>query len=482
MFMNTVSGGEASVYTVGGCLRDSILGLPIKDVDLEVHGMPFHDLTLALEEFFGKDSISVHGEFVVACVTLESGFQLEFSVPREEVKVSDGHKGFKVFERPDWGVEEAVQRRDFTVNALMCPAEKIGAILGHDASLLTVNDLIVKECQPFLADLVHDEVVLRPVSDRFKEDPLRVLRAMRFLCKLPKSRPSMELIEMAKDMVGTFQHLSKERVHGEFKNMFLTGHRFVEAFDFLRASGWLVNMPRLNAMACSAQDPVWHPEGDVLRHTCHCLNEMAKKRNGIHTDEEFLQVMWAILIHDAWKPETFVIGDTDGRIHNPDHDMQAGKFGVEFLRAQFDVPLKTAKVAAKLAELHMQHHGMTKDTNFTRAAKKLAVKMDGMATAAQWADVVVSDVGGRPPLKVDPESDTMKVVRCLLWSLEALALQSEDGVPVVVPLITGKEILEAGVPKGAKVGEVKAAALKAQLDDAFDASTAVEWLKNHLSK
>lgn len=104
-------------YLVGGCVRDSLLGIPHKDYDLEVYGVDYETLDRAL---------SVHGRvdlvgksFGVIKFTGRSGGQWDFSLPRRDSKTSAGHKGFQVECEPDIAPQEAASRRDFTINALM---------------------------------------------------------------------------------------------------------------------------------------------------------------------------------------------------------------------------------------------------------------------------------------------------------------------------------------------------------------------------
>jgi tRNA nucleotidyltransferase (CCA-adding enzyme) len=468
-------------FLVGGCVRDALLGLPVKDLDVEVHNLPFAELVEFLEKNKGpEDKLSVHGEFVVAQLTLSDGTDIEFSVPRmEKANSAGGHTGFDIEENPFGGIGAATRRRDLTINALMISAQL--ASVFEEMAFNKLRMLVIPECQYFLEDISRDKVVMRPVSSAFEEDPLRVLRVMRFLSKIPNAEVSEELIQMCHNMKDQFKTLSIERVFGEWNKMFMTGDNFSKAFLFLCISGWIEHFPRLDAMASTEQQREWHPEGDVFTHTAHCLNA-AVEHNKITQlpDKEFQEVMWALLLHDAWKPETFMIGD-DGKIHNPDHDGEAGRHGAQWLREQFDVPLKVAKAAAKLAEVHMCHAGMNNKTNFRKSAKRLARKVEGLVTPEQIRAVIFADLGGRPPLTLDSASSSVDKVLKLTRAMQEIQ-EKNDGKLEIKPWITGNMIIDAGVSPGPLVGKIKDMCLEDQINEQFTENQAQEHLTAVLSK
>ncbi len=153
-------GGRA--YYVGGCVRDELLGRPLKDIDIEVHGVEPEAL---YELLGGVGRPLVYGEsFGIYSL---KGLDLDVAMPRREKAVGRGHRDFEVSVGPFIGTEAAARRRDFTVNALMKDVLS-GEIVDHFGGLA---DLKAK--------------VLRHVNDgSFAEDPLRVLRAAQFAARL----------------------------------------------------------------------------------------------------------------------------------------------------------------------------------------------------------------------------------------------------------------------------------------------------------
>ncbi len=107
----------ARAYLVGGCVRDSLLGITNKDFDLEVYGVDYEALEKGLSAYGRVDLVGK--SFGVIKFSARSGGQWDFSLPRRDSKTSAGHKGFQVEFEPDIEPREAASRRDFTINSLM---------------------------------------------------------------------------------------------------------------------------------------------------------------------------------------------------------------------------------------------------------------------------------------------------------------------------------------------------------------------------
>lgn len=156
----TVVGGKPMV--VGGFVRDWILGLESKDIDIEVHGLHPEGVERALRSVGVVDSVGkAFGVFKIRC----GGLDIDVSLPRTDSKTGDRHGDFTVSVDPFMGFEAACTRRDFTINSIML-----------DPSTGKIVD-------PFdgMSD-IHDGV-LRAVGPAFEEDPLRVLRAVQFAAR-----------------------------------------------------------------------------------------------------------------------------------------------------------------------------------------------------------------------------------------------------------------------------------------------------------
>jgi len=150
-------GGRALV--VGGWVRDTLIGLPPKDLDLEVFGLPATGLRAMLERFGRVDPV---GE----SFTVYKLGDIDVSLPRRESKSGRGHRGFSVSGDPSMSVEEAARRRDFTVNAI------------------SWDPLTGEYLDPFDGRADIERRMLRAVDARtFADDSLRVLRALQFAAR-----------------------------------------------------------------------------------------------------------------------------------------------------------------------------------------------------------------------------------------------------------------------------------------------------------
>ena len=176
-----------TVYFVGGCVRDRLLGLENKDIDIEVHGIPAEALEQLLSE-------------LGACMKIGKSFgiyglkehALDIALPRTERRTGVGHRDFAVTSDPFLGTYEAAKRRDFTMNALMQNV-LTGEIIDHFGGRQDLQD-----------------GVLRHVDDvTFTEDPLRVLRAAQFAARFQFS-VAAETVELCRRI--DLSALSRERV------------------------------------------------------------------------------------------------------------------------------------------------------------------------------------------------------------------------------------------------------------------------------
>lgn len=183
-------GGRA--YFVGGMVRDKIMGKDFHDYDIEVYGLTKDKLEELLLSFANFKSVGK----TFSIFTLEK-YDLDIAMPRKDIKVANGHKGFEVISDPFMSKKDAASRRDFTCNALMqdvLSGEIFDYFNGYD-------------------DIKHK--ILRHVSSKhFGEDPLRVLRACRFKAQLDFTIAE-ETIKIANNT--SLADLSIERIQEEFK-------------------------------------------------------------------------------------------------------------------------------------------------------------------------------------------------------------------------------------------------------------------------
>ncbi len=291
---------NAKAIIVGGSVRDHFLKLPSKDVDIEVYGLENMEMLEELLSSFGTVNL-VGKSFGVLKFSYE-GEEYDFSFPRREQKVGQGHKGFDVSVDGQLSYEEAAKRRDFTINAL-----------GYDIEEERFLD-------PFggLEDIQAKK--LRHIDDdTFVEDPLRVYRAVQFCARFGYSLAE-ETFALCKQMVeqGMLEELPKERVYEEWKKLLLKAPKPSLGFELMRELGILERyFPELYALIAVPQSPKWHPEGDVWVHTMMCVDEMIGL---LEEDERYnLKMMFSILCHDLGKAVSTSV-DEEGNIRSIGHE------------------------------------------------------------------------------------------------------------------------------------------------------------------
>jgi tRNA nucleotidyltransferase (CCA-adding enzyme) len=260
------------VYEVGGAVRDALLGLPVKERDWVVVGASASELIAQGYRRVGKDfPVFLHPQ------TGE-----EYALARTERKVGRGYTGFEFDTAPTVTLEQDLERRDLTINAI-----------ARDADGTLVD--------PWGGRRDLDARVLRHVSAAFSEDPLRVLRVARFAARFaklgftiaPETQRLMEEIVAS----GEIDALKPERIWQE--TVKALGEDDPEVyFDVLRGCGALVRVfPEIDALFGVPQPERWHPEIDTGVHVMLALKVAAR----LTRDEA---VRFAVLTHDLGKAAT----------------------------------------------------------------------------------------------------------------------------------------------------------------------------------
>ena len=257
------------VYKVGGCVRDELLGLPVKDRDWVVVGATPEDMLAAGYKPVGKDFP----------VFLHPDSHEEYALARTERKTAPGYTGFAFHAAPDVSLEDDLQRRDLTINA-MAETE--------------TGELI----DPYHGREDLEQRRLRHVSPAFTEDPVRILRVARFAARFADFdfRVADDTLQLMRDMVtnGEVDALVPERVWQETVRALgeATPTRY---FEVLRDCGALARLfPELDRLYGVPQPEEHHPEIDTGVHTMLVLQQAAR----LSPDPK---VRFAALMHDLGK-------------------------------------------------------------------------------------------------------------------------------------------------------------------------------------
>jgi len=276
-------------WLVGGCVRDLILGREPSDYDISTDARPEDLLRL-----FPRAQL-VGAQFGVVLVN-----GVEIATFRSDHSYADGrHPGRVVFETDP---KQDVLRRDFTINALLLDPSALDSSSSRDSLYSQVVDYV-----DGLADLRAG--VVRAIGDpeqRFQEDHLRMLRAVRFAARFRFEIEPATLAAIQK-LHAQILRVSPERIRDELVRI-LTEGGARRGFELLDRSGLLADiLPEVAAMKGVEQPPEFHPEGDVWTHTLVMLD-------GLKSPSATLAL--GVLLHDVGKPSTFRIA---GRIRFDGH-------------------------------------------------------------------------------------------------------------------------------------------------------------------
>ncbi|MCD8312006.1 MAG: tRNA nucleotidyltransferase [Firmicutes bacterium] len=413
-------GGET--YFVGGCVRDRIMGIESKDVDIEVHKIAPAILEKILDGVGEK--IEVGASFGVYKLR---GVDIDISMPREdfarglngrENERSRGHKDFDVIVNPFVGERTAASRRDFTVNAMM-------------------ENVITGEILDFFGgrdDIKHK--ILRHVSDgTFADDPLRVLRGAQFAARL-----GFEIAEETRALSRSvdLSSLSRERVMGELEKAMLTAEKpsvfFRELAEMAQLSPWFCEVESLIGVV---QGKKHHAEGDVFTHTMMVVDEAARRRGRANYA---LGYMLSALTHDFGKALTTTI-DADGSIHAYGHDDAGVPVADKFIRRLTDEKRLVSYVKS-MTKLHMKPLRYAAANSSVKATNAL---FDESADPDDLLLLSEADVSGSVPSGGDDERG-----RYGEFLSSRLEIYREY---MARPYVKGQDLIDAGILPGEAFGE-----------------------------
>jgi poly(A) polymerase len=318
---DTLRGNGYQALLVGGCVRDLLLGLEPADYDVTTNATP--------EQVVGlfPESIAVGAQFGVILIPRD-GLKVEVATFRSDVGYSDGrHPDRVVYSKT---AQEDVQRRDFTINALL---------MRHDTG--EVLDFVGGQ-----ADL--EAKVIRAIGEpdrRFAEDKLRMMRAVRFAARFGFETEAATFLAIRR-RVGEIGQVSPERLREELTKL-LTEGAARRAFELLDET-WLLQqvLPEIGAMKGVQQPPQYHPEGDVWIHTLMMLEGLP---GGTAPT-----LAWGVLLHDVGKPPTFQSAvETGDRIRFNNH-VEVGVRMAEAICRRLRFSSEDTEQILALVENHMK--------------------------------------------------------------------------------------------------------------------------------
>ncbi|HTR43463.1 MAG TPA: CCA tRNA nucleotidyltransferase [Pseudomonadales bacterium] len=417
-----------SAFWVGGCVRDFLLGRDPQDIDIATDAKPAQ-----VEKLF-KRTIAVGKKFGVIIV-LEGGHEFQVATFRSEGDYQDGRRPEKVVFS---NAKADAVRRDFTVNALF-----------YDPISDKTFDWVNGE-RDLRAKIIR---TIGQPEDRFGEDHLRLLRAIRFAAQLDFEIEA-ETFAAVKRLAPKIKLISAERIRDELIKLFRPPYA-ARGLDLLRDSGLMEYVfPELVATITCDQSPNYHPEGSVYNHIRLMLAQLPPNAPE--------SLPWAVVLHDIGKPPTATKDEDNGLIHFYGHE----KVGADMSRVilnRLRFPKKEIDETVACVRQHMQF----KDVKQMRKAtlRRLLLRETF-------------------PLELELHKlDCLGSHRSLEYYdfLVTEAKELEKKPEIRPPLLNGQDLIALGVKPGPAMGELLHEIREMQLSDELKtAREAKAWVKKKL--
>ncbi|MBN1794320.1 MAG: HD domain-containing protein [Candidatus Omnitrophica bacterium] len=410
-------------YFAGGCVRDMIMKRKPDDYDIATSARP--DETRRL---FAK-TLAIGQQFGVILI-LEGPFEFEVATFRREGPYLDGRHPTNV--RFTDAREDAL-RRDFTVNALFYDLRQREVIDYVDGQKDIEQKLIRSVGSPY---------------KRFEEDKLRMLRAVRFSCKLD-FQIEPETYQAIQDTCAAIHQVSIERIRDELIKI-CTSHGAGRALELLLETGLLKELlPEVCALKGVEQPREFHPEGDVFEHTRRMM-DLLENPNPV--------LAFATLLHDIAKPATFQQSD---RIRFNEHDKRGAEMAEHILRrlrfSNRDIETVSIMIANHMRFMHVKQMKPTRLEHFMlRPTFPDELVMHRIDCLASHGDLSVFE----------------------FLTEKYKELQARP--PAAPPVLSGRDLLGAGYTQGPYMGEVLRQAEEAYLEGIVQTKEeALRWVKEH---
>lgn len=403
-------------YFVGGYVRDSILDIPNKDIDIEIHGIKPEILKNILSEL--GDIQTIGNAFGIYNL---KGYDLDIALPRKERCIGTGHKDFEVYVDPYIGTHAAARRRDFTINALM-------------KNILTGE--IVDEFNG-LNDL-KNHIIRHVDSSTFREDSLRVLRACQFAARF-NFKIASETINLCKTM--DLSTLPKERIAGELSKALLKAKKPSVFFNSLYECEQTKWFKEVYALKGIKQDSEYHPEGDVYMHTMSVLDQAGELfPTGIDNPDRYLPFMLSALCHDFGKVNTTEI-NSKGRLCALNHEITGIPIANDFLGRIYNNK-GFIKYVDNMIKYHMKAHSCFNNRSKTKTTNLM---FDKLLYPKDFILLVYADSTGHDLDNLDNRQFNMFLEKAMTESGFLTDRYLDYGKRISESHITADDLIELGL-------------------------------------
>lgn len=395
-------------FAVGGCVRDTILGRNPQDWDITTSALP-----LQVKDLFHRtiDTGLKHGTVTV----LMKGEGYEVTTYRIDGEYNDSR-------RPDTvefttNLIEDLKRRDFTINA-MAYNPSVGIVDAFNG----IGDI--------------EDKVIRCVGqprERFGEDALRILRAVRFSAQLGFDIEE-QTSEAAKALAPTLANISAERIQNELEKLILSDNpaKLIDAYNMDITKVVLPEFDRM--MECEQVTP--YHNYNVGEHTIKVMENVDSTR----------LMRWAALLHDVSKPEVMFVDRKNGRTHFNGHAQKGAETAAGIMR-RLKMDNKTIKSATRLIACHDDRPTSKERTpeSIRRSVHKI-----GKDLYAEYLQLVDADFQGKS------EYSRAKGYDDYLYAYQQFQEIMENNICTSISEmnISGKDLIELGCPTGSVIGDI----------------------------
>ena len=395
-------------FAVGGCVRDTILGRNPQDWDITTSAKPEQ-----VKELFHRtiDTWIEHG--TVTVMIQRVGY--EVTTYRIDGEYSDSRHPESVEFTSN--LIEDLKRRDFTINA-MAYNLKEGLVDAFDG----------------IGDIRHQLIrCVGNAQERFTEDALRILRAVRFSAQLgfDIDKNTMKAIEK---LAPTLKNISAERIYTELQKLILSNHpgKLITAY---RAGITKVILPEFDAMMECPQNTPYH-QYNVGEHTIKVIENVPAER----------VMRWAALLHDIAKPKVMTVDAKNGRTHFKGHPAAGVEMASQIMR-RLKMDNKTIKVVSRLIACHDDRPATDKRTP---EAVRRSVHKIGKDIYREYLQLAYADFQGKSDYGKEKGYDAY------LYTCEQFETIMRDHICTSTKelAIGGKELIAMGCPTGETIGIV----------------------------
>jgi tRNA nucleotidyltransferase (CCA-adding enzyme) len=418
---------NGNIFEVGGCVRDSLMGLGIseKDRDYLVTKIEFNKLVSILKKFGHVDLVG-KSFGVIKFTPPPNEDQLpvthDIALPRSEFSTGKGHRDFHVDFDHMLPIEVDLKRRDFTINAI--------------ARNLRNGEIV----DPYEGQEDLKRGLIRMLTaETFSDDPLRMLRAVQFAARF-QFQIEPQTFQAIRDNAALIETVSPERIQEELNKLLGKAPKPSEGFFLMHESGLLKHiMPELEAAAGVDQPGGYHAY-DVFTHSLYTVDELPIGNP---------QLRLAGLLHDIAKPQTKFVDGDKARFYG--HDNQGAKMAGELLKR-----LRYSNQIIKNVKTLIKGHMFTSELS-DKGVRRL-IKRTGQDLIFDLLELRRADVRAQGMGNSTPEIDELEA---------RIRAELEEKVPLKVNqlAIDGNQIMkEFNIPQSRLIGEVLAHLLEFVLD------------------